>query len=70
MHHPYAHPVAHRPLWASPFATVVLWTAVIAFAVAAALTIPNHGDGGAVLLLIALILAAPAAAGSSYSDNH
>lgn len=69
MHHPYARHVAHRPVWANPLATVVLWTAVIAFAVAGAVTIPTHGDGGAVLLLVALILAAPAAAGVRYSDT-
>ncbi|MDQ1083862.1 MULTISPECIES: hypothetical protein [Microbacterium] len=70
MHHPYAHHVAHRPVWATPLATVVLWTAVIAFAVAGAVTIPFHGDAGAVLLVAALIVAAPAAAASHYRSDR
>ena len=32
MQHHYAHHVAHQPVWASPLATVVLWTAVVALA--------------------------------------
>jgi hypothetical protein len=70
MQHPYAHHVAHRPTWATPLATVVLWTAVIAFAVAGLAMIPLHGDTGALLLVAALVVAAPAAAASRYRSYH
>ncbi len=69
MQHPYAHHVAHQPVWASPLATVVLWTAVIALAVAGVVMIYTHGDAGVLLLVAALIVAAPAAASSHYRSD-
>jgi hypothetical protein len=69
MQHPYAHHVADRPAWAT-LATVVLWTAVIAFAVAGLAIITMHGDTGVFLLVAALIVAAPAAAASRYRSYH
>ena len=70
MQHPYAHHVAHPPVWASPFATDVLWTAVIALAVTGTVMIVTHGDAGVLLLVAALIVAAPAAAASRYRSYH
>ncbi|MCI9858212.1 hypothetical protein [Microbacterium proteolyticum] len=70
MQHPYAHHVIHQPVWATPLATVVLWTAVIALAAAGAVMIITHGDAGVFLLVAALIVAAPAAASSRYRSYH
>lgn len=66
MQHPYAHHVAHHPVWESPLTAVVLWTAVIALAVAGVVMITTHGDAGVLLLVVALIVAAPAGAASHY----
>lgn len=70
MQHHFAHHVAHQPVWASPLATVVLWTAVIALAVSGTVMTVTHGDAGILLLVAALIVAAPAAAASRYRSYH
>lgn len=58
-----------RPLWAAPVATAILWTVVIALAVAGAFMLTVHGDTGILLLIAAMIIAAPAAAGSRYRNT-
>lgn len=68
MQHPYAHhvDVASHPVWASPLATLVLWATVIVLSVTGVVMTYTHGDAGVFLLVIALIVAAPAAAASHY----
>ncbi len=58
-----------RPLWATPVATAILWTAVIALAVAGLFMLTVHGDTGVLLMVAAMIIAAPAAAASRYRNT-
>lgn len=58
-----------RPVWATPVATAILWTAVIALAVAGLFMLTVHGDTGVLLMVAAMIVAAPAAAATRYRNT-
>lgn len=50
-------------------AAISLWTAVVGFGVAGVTLLTKHANSGAVLILFALILAAPASAASRHLDE-
>jgi len=57
------------PTWTVTAASILLWAVVLVLAVTGVWMLSVHGDVGAVLLVAALIMAAPAAAMSQRSNS-
>lgn len=58
-----------RAIWTNVVAIVVVWTAVVALALAGLTMLSVQGDTGALMLVAALVIAAPAAAMSQQRNS-
>ncbi|WP_144785408.1 hypothetical protein [Microbacterium sp. BH-3-3-3] len=58
-----------RAIWTNVVAIVLVWTAVVALAPAGLTMLSVQGDMGALMLVAALVIAAPAAAMSQQRNS-
>ncbi len=58
-----------RAIWTNVIAIVLVWTAVVALALAGLTMLSVRGDMGALMLVAALVIAAPAAAMSQQRNS-
>jgi len=58
-----------RTIWTNVAAIVLVWTAVVALALAGLTMLSVQGDMGALMLVAALVIAAPAAAMSQQRNS-
>ncbi len=66
MRNDYTQQASALPLWATPLVTIMLWAAVVVLTLAGVVMLTIHGDTGVLLIVAALVVAAPAAASSRH----
>lgn len=64
MQHEHSPSATRQPAWTSRFATLSLWTVVVLLAAVGIVLLTVDANLGGILLIAALILAAPAGAAS------